>query len=138
MPEAPFTEDELRRFGKFLELLGLRMQGDNEFRKLLAGTHEDIEVSVAETDPDDVSVEFHDTTQEVLATVVLPPGTRKEDVKLHVTRDDIELVLKERRLVILALPEPVKDERVQATFRNNVLDVVMQKERKGTEGQLPG
>lgn len=128
MSEAPFSEEELRRIGKFLEVLGLRMQGRSEFRKLLAGTHDEVQVSVKETNPDDVSVEFHDTVKEILATVVLPPGTRRGDVKLHASRDEIEVVLKNRRLVIFALPEPIQDERVKATFRNNILDVVMQKE----------
>lgn len=128
MSDATFTDDELRRFGKFLEAFGLRLQGDAEFRRLFQGRPEEVEVESLAAKPEPLNVEFSDAGEDVIATISLPPGVRREDVKLNVSRDAVEVTLR-GRLITLATPMPVEAKHVRATYRNHVLDVTMRKAR---------
>lgn len=92
---------------------------------------DEVPVERGRDEAEDVSVEFHPSGDALVATVILPPGLRRQDVRLHVSRDRLDLVLRERRLVTLPLPEPVREEDARATLRNDVLDVVMRKAGAG-------
>lgn len=131
MAEKPFNDEELRRFGKFLETLGLRLQGDADFRRMLQGRDEEVLVDTIASKSDVLQAEFSEMGDEVIATITLPPGVQRQDVHLHVSRDALEVTC-HGRLVTLATPTPVEEKDVRATYRNNVLDVVMKKARSTT------
>lgn len=128
--EGPFTGDELRRFGAFLEALGRRLQHDEPFRRALGGETEAAFDAVAHDEAGaPVAVEFHESEDALTATVSLPPGTGRDDVRVHATADALEVVIERPRPRTLAftLPVRVQEGSGRATYRNNVLDVVMRK-----------
>jgi HSP20 family protein len=70
---------------------------------------------------------------ESLAVTVELPGAEKEDVQLFAT--DQQLTIKvdtaaRKYYKELALPAPVRPDSTQATFKNGVLDVTLQKQRR--------
>ncbi|MHB8606594.1 MAG: archaeal heat shock protein Hsp20 [Thermoplasmatota archaeon] len=67
--------------------------------------------------------------REVTVTVELP-GVNKEDVNLHVARDAITIRVDAGRKYYkqIALPQPVVPKTSEATFKNGILDVRVERE----------
>lgn len=123
----PFSEEELRKFGRFLELLGRRLADDAGFRRMVAGD------PLAQEEwlepPSDVPIEFRDEPDVLTATLHLPPGIGRDDFRLRVETAALHLLLLRpvTKGFSFDLPQAVLEEDVRATYRNGILDVVMRK-----------
>ena len=72
-----------------------------------------------------------------VAVTVEIPGVEKEDVDLHVTEDTLEIIVntaKRKYHKKVDLPCNVKPKTTKATYKNGVLDVVIQRKEKKNPG----
>jgi HSP20 family protein len=69
-----------------------------------------------------------------IAVTVEMPGVEKNDIDLHVTKEECEITVDaEHRKYhkAIKLPSRVKPETTKATYKNGILDIVIQKEAQG-------
>jgi HSP20 family protein len=73
-----------------------------------------------------------------VAITVEIPGVEKEDIKLNVTPDNLEIRVdteKRKYHKILDLPCDVKPKTTKATYKNGILDIVLKRKEKKKQGE---
>jgi HSP20 family protein len=73
-----------------------------------------------------------------VAITVEIPGVEKEDIKLNVTPDNLEIRVdteKRKYHKILDLPCDVKPKTTKATYKNGILDIVLKRREKKKQGE---
>ncbi len=77
-------------------------------------------------------------SDEDVAITVEIPGVEKEDIDLKVNRDNLEIIVdttKRKYHKTLELPCDVKPKTTKATYKNGILDIVINRREKKKEGQ---
>ncbi len=68
-----------------------------------------------------------------IAITIEVPGVTKEDIKLNVGEDNLEILVntpQRRYHKMVDLPSKVKEKTTQATYNNGILDIVIEKKNK--------
>lgn len=135
------TWDEFRRFEEMMNRMFEEFWGRPRRRLLPAGERGEI-VPAEYREP---FIDVIETDKEVIATAEMP-GLEKEDIKINLTEDRLEVsaetkreekreekgyVYRERRMGgyyrAISLPSPVNPDNSRASYKNGVLEIRMPK-----------
>ncbi len=134
--------DDFRRFEEIMNRMFEEFWGRPSRRRLLPSGERGAVVPAEYREP---FIDVIETDKEVIATAEMP-GLEKQDIKLNVTEDRLELsaetkheekkeekgyVYRERRsgsyYRAISLPSPVDPDKSKASYKNGVLEIKMPK-----------
>jgi HSP20 family protein len=134
--------DDFRRFEEMMNRMFEEFWGRPSRRRLLPGGERGVVVPAEYREP---FIDVIETDKEVIATAEMP-GLEKQDIKINVTEDRLEIsaetkheekkeekgyVYRERRsgsyYRAISLPSPVDPDKSKASYKNGVLEIKMPK-----------